>query len=80
MFLYRIMPESPRWMLSRGRVREAELILQRAARWNGTALPENFFDDKLIDEIREEDKGANITGLFTNQTMLRRLLLICFNW
>ncbi|KAA0202783.1 hypothetical protein HAZT_HAZT010465 [Hyalella azteca] len=34
------LPESPRWLLGRGRLHEAGLILQRMARVNGARLPE----------------------------------------
>ena len=39
---YWIIPESPRWLLSKNRIDEAEVIVQRMARINGKTVPSNF--------------------------------------
>lgn len=39
---YWIIPESPRWLLSKNRIDEAEAIVQSMARINGRAIPQNF--------------------------------------
>lgn len=42
-FAFRVLPESPRWLLARGRFEEAEEVLKTMARVNGKVLPANYF-------------------------------------
>uniref|UniRef100_A0A3Q0SEB2 Major facilitator superfamily (MFS) profile domain-containing protein n=1 Tax=Amphilophus citrinellus TaxID=61819 RepID=A0A3Q0SEB2_AMPCI len=38
-----LIPESPRWLLQKGRVEEAELVIHKAAQWNRVPAPEVIF-------------------------------------
>lgn len=39
---YWVVPESPRWLLSRNRIDEAEAIVQHIARINKRTIPPNY--------------------------------------
>lgn len=55
-FLYIfIMPESPRWLLAKGKLEEALKILETMARVNGKEFPESFHS-KLEERVKQEKR------------------------
>lgn len=83
-FAYYFMPESPRWLITQGRVEEAKVILQKAAKTNGKVWPSE--DSNLqLDERKENDDGASVTqasilALFRTPNLLKNTLIQYFNW
>ena len=46
------MPESARWLINRGRHKEAEKIIRKVAKVNKKELPDVLFEDDEIDELK----------------------------
>jgi OCT family organic cation transporter-like MFS transporter 4/5 len=81
------LPESPRWLLAKGRLEEAKKILHNLAHTNGKELP-HIFCDKIQKQIEHQqchtdiDKnfGPNIFSLFKTPNMRLKTFLITLNW
>ncbi|KAJ6641511.1 Organic cation transporter protein [Pseudolycoriella hygida] len=81
---YWLVPESPRWLITVGRIDDASTVLEKAARMN--KLPtENINKDlvsykaSLATADCQQSKG-NIWDLFRTPNMRTKTLCICFNW
>ncbi len=76
-----IIPESIRWLLSKGRNQEAVNIIKKAAKMNGVELSANTLDSlrKCSNDGVVEKKG-NIMMLTKSRILSLRLLNCCFCW
>ncbi|KAK0064416.1 organic cation transporter protein [Biomphalaria pfeifferi] len=71
-----LIPESPRWLLDKGRYTEVEDILQKICRSNQTKLPQ----DALIPETRTQCPHTKIWNMFTHRVLIVRTFIVFFNW
>ncbi|KAK3098411.1 hypothetical protein FSP39_019225 [Pinctada imbricata] len=74
-----VLPESPRWLISRGRTEEAMKIIRKMASVNKKELSE---DIKTIKVEEENDEGliAIMKSLFQSKTLVIRWIIVLINW
>lgn len=54
-----LLPESPRWLIQKGKWKEAEMELQRAARWNSRKSLDSTWLISTIREMKAEAEARN---------------------
>ncbi|XP_064652002.1 organic cation transporter protein-like [Lineus longissimus] len=77
-----VCPESPRWLVSKGRYVEAQMILKSIAKTNGRKLPKGFNLEEELDipTVDENASKPSIVDLVKTPRMRVRSLNIFFNW
>ncbi|CAG5027905.1 unnamed protein product [Parnassius apollo] len=79
---YFILPESPRWLLTAGKAKEATIIMKTAAKRNG--LPTDNIESstqKIVAELSSAKKEhVSFLALFRTPKLRARTIAICYNW
>nr|XP_046487141.1 organic cation transporter protein-like [Neodiprion pinetum] len=75
-------PESARWLLSKGRVEEAKNILYKASMENGVKLPRDTLDELLItgSEDKPNSKKSSLLDLLRYPNIRKRSLILAIIW
>ncbi|CAH1788106.1 unnamed protein product [Owenia fusiformis] len=74
-------PESPRWLISVGRVADAEAISRKIAKWNREEIPASFSLKQVEekDDASSEKKGT-FFDLFRTPNLRKYTLVVCSYW
>ncbi|EDW67544.1 organic cation transporter protein [Drosophila virilis] len=88
MCYYWIVPESARWLLSKGRKEEAFVIIEKAAKVNRVQIPSEIYEQlveeaaekKRKDELAAAEPSASVFDLLRYPNLRRKTLLIFFDW
>ena len=77
------MPESPRWLLSRGRTEEGINLLKKIAKFNKNEIPEEVLEKLRTGPAEEEcknEQNENFLDLIKSRVLVVRLLIAAIGW
>ena len=80
LLLFKYIPESPRWLLVKGRVEEAEEILQQAARENGKGSVQIILDRSSHKAENQTPNQYGLTDLFIIPNLRMITLITMSAW
>ncbi|XP_067845370.1 solute carrier family 22 member 3-like [Heptranchias perlo] len=75
-----LIPESPRWLLSRKRIKEALKIAQDIAEQNGKCLPSTYKEMIIGENSSEEINNPSLLDLFRTPQMRKHTLILMYSW
>nr|KAF6482070.1 solute carrier family 22 member 5 [Molossus molossus] len=79
--LWWFIPESPRWLISQGRFKEAEVIIHRAAKINGIVAPSAIFEpSELQDLSSQEQQSHSILDLLRTRNIRTVTIMSIILW
>ncbi|XP_025901384.1 solute carrier family 22 member 4-like, partial [Nothoprocta perdicaria] len=79
--LWWIIPESPRWLISQGRYKEAEVIIRKAAKINGIPAPAVLFDTmEMQDSKPQQQQKAILLDLFRTRNIATITIMSLLLW
>ncbi|NXC82524.1 S22AD protein, partial [Cercotrichas coryphoeus] len=75
-----VLPESARWLVTKGRVEEAKKLLQKAAATNKRSLPPELLEQVLGLKPEKEVKSASLLDLFRKRHLQKVTLIMSCVW
>lgn len=79
-FFWLILPESPRWLFSKGQSAKAKAISYKIAKWNNVTLPKDIWDIASVKKSHDSEKKYSPLVLLSLPRMRMVTLNVAFNW
>lgn len=73
-------PESPRWLISKGKLEESRRIMEKIAKVNKKTIPPHLLETTEKERIEEKDPDAKLWHILGRPVLLKRTLILMFNW
>lgn len=86
--IYRLIPESPSWLIAKGKLKEAQQVLEKFAAANGRKVDPTYLES-MIKEVKnyQEQMAADslvaktgVIDLIRTEKMRKRTLILCYIW
>ena len=78
------LPESPRWLIQKGKFQEAIKSFRYIAHFNGVEIDEKLISEKLQPliksveaEAKQDDENSNFLAIRKHPRVLARFLILC---